>query len=171
MALFAIPNPTKQIKVNYSLDEVKKAAANVDLVAKGYSPREHDEIINIYKYAKTEFLSLGVEIDISLSEISDNKTQIDIEIKRAIGTFDEWHEVSKAKTHIETLLKSISTLLTSDIDKLIEEKEQKVKLANEKLEAEKEAIKNLPLWRKALGYVMILSLIAIALAIFVAAVS
>ena len=132
MAVHAIPNPTKTLTVNFSLETVQEAVKNLNLTTKGFRKTEEDDIMNLYQFHILELLSTGAFVDVTLEEVSKTKTKIQIEVKRALGTFDEWYEVSKAKTHIENLIKGISTILSKGIDNVakevsIKQKEQQLK--------------------------------------------
>ena len=108
---FGIPNPTKKVTVNFPIDVVKKAVKNFPLCNSKYNFFEEHEVMNTYIFEALEFLSLGVYIDVCLNEISETKTEINIEVRRKLGAFDEWYEVSKAGRHINSLLTNISNLL------------------------------------------------------------
>ena len=73
----------------------------------------------------TEFLSLGVYIDVNFSATSDTKTEITIEVRRKIGAFDKTYEVSQANEHIQNIITSISNGIN-----LTEEQKQQIKLKN-----------------------------------------
>jgi TM2 domain-containing membrane protein YozV len=65
----------------------------------------------MYTYSASELLSLGVYIDINLNELSPSKTEINLEIRRKVGTFNESHEVTLANQHINKIIGHISTLM------------------------------------------------------------
>jgi hypothetical protein len=70
--------------------------------------REGNDMFNYYKFSRNEFLSMGVFININLTSISNTRTQINIEITRKMGAFDEWVEVTKANKHMEETINSIA---------------------------------------------------------------
>ena len=70
-------------------------------------------MFNQYTLEASEFLSLGVFIDINLNEVSPTKTEINIEVRRKLGAFDTWVEVQNANEHIQNLINAISKALTS----------------------------------------------------------
>ena len=84
MAVFAIPNPTKNLKVNFTLSETRKAVKNISRLNSKYSKENFNETIENYKFSASETLNLGCYVDINLSEIETNKTGIDITISRKI---------------------------------------------------------------------------------------
>ena len=96
MAVFAIPNPTKNLKVNFTLSETRKAVKNISRLNSKYSKENFNETIENYKFSASETLNLGCYVDINLSEIETNKTGIDITISRKIGSFDKSFEITKA---------------------------------------------------------------------------
>jgi hypothetical protein len=77
-----------------------------------------NEVINQYSYESYEFLSFGVYIDIHLNSINENKTEISIEIRRKIGSFDKSHEITNANEHIAKTLNAISVLLTKSPEEI-----------------------------------------------------
>jgi hypothetical protein len=111
----AIPNPTKSLTIQFPLDQVKIAARNIDKVMSFCHFREENDIFNSYKFSRTEFLSFGAIINVHLKKIDDLTTQIDIEISRQMGAFDDWVEVSKANRHLDETMKAISEILTNGV--------------------------------------------------------
>lgn len=110
-----IANPKKEICVNFSQDEVKEMLKKLSsyLVSNGqnYKPHAYDEFLGQLKLHVYEFLSLGSYVVINVNYVDEKSTKISIEIQRAMGAFDEWHEVSKANRHLENVIKAISYLL------------------------------------------------------------
>jgi hypothetical protein len=104
----AISNPKKIIVVDLSIDKVKVGVERITLLSGKYKFTKSNPIFNQTTFEATEFASLGVYIDINLSSQSENKTEITIEIRRKIGSFDKSHEVTRANQHIENLLEILS---------------------------------------------------------------
>jgi hypothetical protein len=104
----AIPNPTKSITIDFPIERVKNSVKNIDKRMQFCHFREGNDMFNYYKFARNEFLSMGVFINVNLTSVSNTRTQINIEITRKIGAFDEWVEVSKANKHIEETINSIA---------------------------------------------------------------
>jgi hypothetical protein len=110
-----IPNPKKEITVDLPIEIVKKILNRktflnlLEPIKNGYIFTGYDEFLNQYTLSKTEFLSLGVNIDITLESVSNDKTKITIEVKRALGSFDNSMEVQLAQEHIQNILKAISS--------------------------------------------------------------
>ncbi|WP_238592888.1 TM2 domain-containing protein [Chryseobacterium kwangjuense] len=119
MAVFAIPNPKKTLNVDIALDRVKESVKNITLLSPKYKFHSSNEIFNQYTYESYEFLSLGVYIDINLNSISENKTEITVEIRRKVGTFNESHEVTHANQHIVNIVNSIAQLTAMSTDEII----------------------------------------------------
>ena len=106
-----IPNPTKKVTVNFPINKVKQSVKDFPLLKGEYKMIGERDSINFYTLSATEFLSFGVEIDISLTEVSETSTEISIEVKRALGSFDQSYEVTYANNHINTVINGIADLL------------------------------------------------------------
>lgn len=114
--LNSIPNPTKSFSVNFSHNDVKQAMSNLSTYlgmadAPGYQVDHFDEMIGELRLRKTEFLSLGVVIVIHANMVNETTTNISIEVQRAIGTFDQRHEVTYANEHMNLVTQALSSLL------------------------------------------------------------
>jgi hypothetical protein len=123
MAVFAIPNPKKSLTIDFPIEQVKKGVNNLYLIDNEYKLFNSNEIFNQYTFESLEFLSLGVYIDINLSNINENKTEITIEVRRKIGTFNQSHEVTNANNHIQLIIENLSKSIILDdvqIEQLIE---------------------------------------------------
>ena len=103
-----ISNPKKTISVDFPLDKVKIGVERIDKLSNKYKFTKSNPIFNQTIFEATELLSLGVYIDINLSSLNENKTEITIEIRRKIGSFDQSHEVTKAYQHIENLFELLA---------------------------------------------------------------
>ncbi|WP_326981622.1 TM2 domain-containing protein [Chryseobacterium sp. MYb264] len=124
MAVFAIPNPKKNLSVDFPIERVKDSVKNISLVNPKYKFNSSNEIFNQYTYESYEFLSLGVFIDINLNSLSENKTEITIEIRRKIGTFNESHEVTNANDHIVKIVNHIAQLVSMSAEDILKLKLQ-----------------------------------------------
>ena len=116
--IFAIPNPKKELIVQFPIDQVQKSLSNMSSFLKesgkgNYIQDRFDPVLNQLILIKTEFLSLGVKIVIDASYVAENQSKIIIEIQRAIGSFDQPHEVSKANEHMAILSEGFSKLLSN----------------------------------------------------------
>lgn len=123
MAVFAIPNPKKSLTIDFSIEQVKKGVNNLYLINNEYILFNSNEIFNQYTFEALEFLSLGVYIDINLTSINENRTEVTIEVRRKIGTFDQSHEVTKANNHIQSVIENLSKSIVLDdiqIEQLLE---------------------------------------------------
>lgn len=138
MAVFAIPNPKKILNVDFPLDRVKESVKNITLLNSKYRVHSSNEIFNQYTYESYEFLSLGVYIDINLNSISENKTEITVEIRRKMGTFNESHEVTHANQHIVNIVNYIAKLTVMSADEMIKLKSQQVQNITAPVKSRKE---------------------------------
>ena len=113
MALSMIPNPKKTVVIDFSIAEIKQAIVKIpSQFDKNYTLDKQNDLLNQFTFSATEFLSLGVYVDINLNYVTETKTSIEIEVRRKIGAFDQTFEVQKANQHIQKLFTGISTLLT-----------------------------------------------------------
>ena len=76
----AIPNPTKKVVIDFSIDQVKTGIKKISQVYKKYKLEKENPMFNQYTFEASEFLSLGVYIDINLTQISETRTEINIEV-------------------------------------------------------------------------------------------
>ncbi len=104
----AISNPKKTISVDFPLDKVKIGVERIDKLSKQYKFTKSNPIFNQTTFEAMELLSFGVYIDINLTSVNENKTEITIEIRRKIGSFDQAHEITKANQHIENLFETLA---------------------------------------------------------------
>ena len=121
MALFAIPNPKKSVQVDFPVEVVKQSVKNINLINDKYKFTSSNEIFNQYTYEALEFLSLGVFIDINLNALNENKTEIVVEVRRKLGSFNQSHEVTKANEHLVKIFDAIAKLTgktTAEIETL-----------------------------------------------------
>lgn len=116
-----IANPKKQIVVDYNITEVKEAILKISKLDKNYKLNNVNDVMKMITFSCSEFLSLGVYIDINYAFKSDTTTEICIEVRRKIGAFDESYEVSKADRHIQNILNTLTILLKNPV---LEEKEE-----------------------------------------------
>lgn len=117
--LGAISNPKKNLTIDFPIKKIKDTILYIPLTRdKKYKFTSKNEVLNLYTFEATEFLSLGVYIDISLSEVSENKTSIEIEVRRKIGAFDQAHEVSNANQHITKILELLSICVNLTDEKI-----------------------------------------------------
>lgn len=110
MAVFAIPNPKKSTIVDFPIERIKQSVQNISLVNNKYKFTKANEIFNQYTYEALEFLSLGIFADINLNSLAENKTEITVEIRRKIGSFNQAHEVTKANEHLDKIFTAIANL-------------------------------------------------------------
>ena len=112
-----IPNPKKSIIVDFSIEKIKNSVRNINLVNKKYKFTRSNEIFNQYTFESLEFLSLGVFIDINLTSLVD-KTEITVEIRRKVGSFDQSHEITMSNIHLENIFSAIALLTTKSVEEI-----------------------------------------------------
>jgi hypothetical protein len=115
----ALPNPKKTITIDFPISKLKQTIGFIPLTKdKTYKFTSKNEVFNLYTFEATEFLSLGVYVDISFSEVSENKTTIEIEVRRKIGAFDKSHEITSANNHISKIIELISLCVSLTDEKI-----------------------------------------------------
>lgn len=139
MALFAIPNPKKSTQVDFPTERVKLSVENIHLINNKYKFTSANAIFNQYTFEALEFLSLGVFIDINLNSVSENKTEITVEVRRKLGSFNQSHEVTKANEHLVKIFDAIAKLTTMSLEEIDELKKpkQNIKTITNKQETDK----------------------------------
>ena len=125
MAVLAIPNPTRSFIVDFKLEEVKGKLRHLHIISSKYTIERDNDIINHIVIGVREFLSLGVYIDIHLERHSEHSTNIKIEVRRKVGSFNESHEITYANQHIESVIGMMSSLLSMDYSELKDIEESK----------------------------------------------
>ena len=106
-----IPNPKKVFTIPFSISETYNALKSIPNLNTKYSLNKLNETFNSCVFETTELLSLGVYIDFNLNEISENKTEVTIEVRRKLGSFDKSHEVTLANNHIADLVDTLSNIV------------------------------------------------------------
>ena len=115
----AVPNPKKTITIDFPIKKLKETIVFIPLTKeKTFKFTSKNEVFNLYTFETTELLSLGVYIDISLSEVSENKTTIEIEVRRKIGAFDKSFEITNANSHISKIIELISFCVSLTDEKI-----------------------------------------------------
>lgn len=110
--MFTIPNPKKTITIDFSIEQVMTSIPRVQIASDNkYKLTEVNPIFNQVILECLEFLSLGVFIDFNLVKKSDTSTEITIEIRRKIGSFDTDVEVQRASYHFTDLVKYLSEVI------------------------------------------------------------
>lgn len=110
-----IPNPTKTVQVNYPFETCQYMMDNFQEILQkfqmtGFELETKDSVLNTWTYKKSEVLSLGSKVIISLQP-KDEQTIITIEVQRTIGAFDKSHEITFANAYITDLFRAISMTL------------------------------------------------------------
>tara|TARA_B110000977_G_scaffold93567_1_gene123843 strand:+ start:813 stop:1301 length:489 start_codon:yes stop_codon:yes gene_type:complete len=108
----SIPNPKKTFIIPFAISKTFDAIQIITKLNKKYKLTKSNVAFNSATLEASELLSLGVYIDFNLTEISEMKTEVNIEVKRKLGSFDESHEVTYANEHISTLTDELSNALT-----------------------------------------------------------
>lgn len=103
-----ISNPKKTITIDFPLEKVKIGVERLDKLSRKFKFTKSNPVFNQTTFEASELLSFGVYIDINLSSLSENKTEITIEVRRKLGSFDKSFEVTHANEHIENLIELLA---------------------------------------------------------------
>ena len=116
--MFSIPNPKKTITIEFPIEQVMKSIPKISAASDTkYNVSEINAIFNQVTLDCVEFLSLGVYIDFNLVKKSDTSTEVTIEIRRKIGSFDSDVEIQNANYHFTDLVNYLSSVIVlSDYD-------------------------------------------------------
>jgi hypothetical protein len=112
MRVGAIPNPKKTIVVKGTQEEVSKWLYKIcpylnEHIKSGYIQENLDENIGRLEIGKYEFLSLGACIVIDTNYKDDQSTEVNVEIQRKVGAFDQSYEITYANEHLSNTVKAI----------------------------------------------------------------
>ena len=111
-----IANPHKTITLQFDLLTLKSVLPKLSLylsenIESDYHQTHYDELIGELHISKTEALSLGVIIVVNLSYKEEKITEVNIEVQRKLGSFNNGAEVTHANVHINNVVRAISALL------------------------------------------------------------
>lgn len=144
----AIPNPQKKFQIDRTTAETKFAIEHIYLYTSNYKLYKSNELLGIYTFESYEFLSLGVYIDVTINALSENRTDITIEIRRKIGSFDKSHEITLANDHIVNISDLISHSLMTNPESILQQREierkKQSELSKQKIQQQAEWIERNP---------------------------
>ncbi len=110
--MISIPNPKKSITIDFPIEKVKQSISKIYITSGGkYRIHDENDILNQTTLECFEGLSLGVYIDFNMTKVSDTSTEITIEIRRKLGSFDNSIEVQNANYHFQDLTKYLSEIV------------------------------------------------------------
>lgn len=139
-----IPNPKKSFQIDKSINEIYLAIEHLPLFSQKYKIFKSNKTLNLFTFEATELLSLGVYIDINCSSLTESKTEITIEVRRKVGTFNQSHEVTLANTHIVKITDLIAESVGTDeqerilkAEKIVANKKEKEDELKQKIEENK----------------------------------
>lgn len=135
--IHSIPNLKKQIQFSKPIGKVLYACQHLQYLYPKYRLWKYNELANQVIYETTEFLSVGVFMDISLISKNQDFTLVEIEIRRKIGTFNQPHEVTYANQHIQKITTLISEAMDKDESYFLEYQNHQIELQKENIGAEK----------------------------------
>jgi len=154
--MFSLPNPKKTITIDFSIEQVMSSIPRIHIASDTkYKVSEINAIFNQVTLECFEFLSLGVYIDFNLVKKSETSTEVTIEIRRKMGSFDTEVEVSKANYHFKDLVNHLSEVIVlseADFNKNYSKTIQEVAKAEVEQSKPWYTGKNVPLLMMILGF-------------------
>jgi hypothetical protein len=115
--MFSLPNPKKTITIEFSVEQIMKGIPKITAASDSkYNVTEVNAIFNQVTLECSEFLSLGVYIDFNLAKKSETSTEVTIEIRRKIGSFDNAVELQNANHHFIDLVNYLSSVIIMSDD-------------------------------------------------------
>jgi hypothetical protein len=115
--MFSLPNPKKTITIEFPIDQVMKSIPKITAASDTkYNVTEVNAIFNQVTLECSEFLSLGVYIDFNLVKKSETSTEVTVEIRRKIGSFDNAVELQNANHHFMDLVNHLSSVIVMSDD-------------------------------------------------------
>jgi hypothetical protein len=130
--MFSIPNPKKTLSINQPIDLIKKSIPKIYVASNGkYKIHNINEMMNQITLECMEGLSLGVYIDFDLSILSEQSTNLTIEIRRKVGSFDNPYEIDNANWHIEKLTTYLSDIVPMSDEEFNFKYQKEIRQVNE----------------------------------------
>ncbi|MCX6311223.1 MAG: hypothetical protein NT084_06240 [Bacteroidetes bacterium] len=112
-----VPNPKREVRINFNIEEVKKALKTLPEFVKPTILKIANDTMNFYQFeapAKGIF-SMGMFLEISLHEISEKQTVIQFEGRRAIGWIDSTHETTETYNFINGCISMLGKALKGEL--------------------------------------------------------
>ena len=110
-----VANPRKEVTVTYSKQQVLDAIDNLTSNEYFKSFESFDEVLNTFTYRFEKPISglfkLFMRAEIEVTEISETKTKITIEVSDWDNVLDDEFDVSSANILMKSILKTISQTL------------------------------------------------------------
>lgn len=112
-----VPNPKREVRINYNIDSVRDAVKSLREHVKPTTLSIENDTMNFYQFeapAKGIF-SLGMYLEISLHEISENRTLIQFEGRRKLGWINSGHEVTETYNFINGCISMLGKSLRGEL--------------------------------------------------------
>ncbi|HMG16616.1 MAG TPA: hypothetical protein VK590_14260 [Saprospiraceae bacterium] len=110
----AIPNPKKSFHIERPIAIVLESIEYIPFLTTDYKLTRLNPTLNQITFEASELLSFGVYIDINYMSVNETRTQVEIEIRRKVGSFDKSYEVTLANNHIVNISDLLARSIESD---------------------------------------------------------
>ena len=116
--MMLITNPFREYTLDFSVSEIKIAVHKlINAESHDYKLVNDDQILNqIRVHQKGRLLDLGFHIDFSFNAITDNQTNIRIEVSRNLGAINTAGELSLANNSLKSVTDKLSAFLSGNVD-------------------------------------------------------
>ena len=127
-----VPNPQKTFNVPLNIGVVMESIKMIPEVSDfkrdntdgaimkrtigRYTLKESNDFLKQVVIHSKETLSMGSNITIQLEDVDENKTKVNIEISRELGSFDEPSELQQANNDMKQVTSIISALCNPEMD-------------------------------------------------------
>lgn len=112
------PNPKKEFTIAYDLDSIKKAIHNIiNKEPAKYSLVNDDPVLNQIRFhEKITAWDTGYHIDFLFRKISDNETNVIVEVSRKMGAISNDSEVHNSNYIIKEVTDKFSSYLSGKVN-------------------------------------------------------
>ena len=114
-----VPNPKKEIRTNYPIDEVRKVIKELPTFVNTAKLIIDNDTMNYYQFEAqgSNVFSFGLYLDICLHEISPTQTALHFEGRRKIGWINSTAEITETYNYISGCINMIGKGLRGELVK------------------------------------------------------
>jgi hypothetical protein len=105
-----ITNPKKSLRIERPMAEVKSAVEHLPLFTNTYKLIKANRVLHQFTYEAT-----GVYIDINIFFGNETQTEITIEVRHIVNSFDPRYDITDRANHITTMAELITESIKAGI--------------------------------------------------------
>jgi|GEM_PF-1685732 len=112
-----VPNPKREVRIAYNIEEVKAAIKALDKHVKPTTLTTQIDNMNFYQFTApaSGIFSLGMLLEISVHEISEKQTLLQFEGRRSFGWIDSTHEIGETYGFINGCINMLGKVLRGEL--------------------------------------------------------